>query len=189
MDLDTKIIYALERISDAYKSLLWDQAKSHGISPIQIQILLFIASHRPDLCNVSHLAREFNVTKPTISDAVRVLLTKGYLEKDHSTTDNRSFNLLTTDQGKQLIHQISLYRQPVAESLKKTDIDRKKAMFNTLTELIYRLNQEGVLTVQRTCFACRFYRKEQERSFCNLLQKELHETDIRLDCPEYEERN
>lgn len=69
----SKIIAGLERISQAFKVLLWKKAKQLGVSPIQIQILIFITYHTVELCNVSDLAKEFNVTKPTISDAIKVL--------------------------------------------------------------------------------------------------------------------
>ena len=81
--IENKIIVGLERVSEAFKSLLWEKAKLHGLSPIQIQILLFIQTHRRELCSVSHLAQEFEVTKPTVSDAVRVLDKKGLVEKDY----------------------------------------------------------------------------------------------------------
>ena len=93
-DLSRKISTGLERISQAYKALLWNKAKIFGLSPIQIQILIFLAHHKRQLCNVSLLAQEFNVTKPTISDAIRVLESKKMIIKDYSSPDNRSYTIL-----------------------------------------------------------------------------------------------
>ena len=72
-DISSKIVAGLERISEVFKVLLWEKAKMVGLSPIQIQMLIFIAFHKQELCNVSHLAKEFNITKPTVSDAIKVL--------------------------------------------------------------------------------------------------------------------
>ena len=80
MNLESKILNGLERLSEALKALLWEKAKTLGISPIQIQILLFVSNHQTDICNVSYLAKEFNLTKATISDSVNVLLKKKYLK-------------------------------------------------------------------------------------------------------------
>ena len=77
--ITSKIVVGLERISEAFKGILWEHAKVIGLSPTQIQILIFIAYHKTKLCNVSHLAKEFNITKPTVSDAVRVLNNKKYI--------------------------------------------------------------------------------------------------------------
>ena len=55
-DFSSKIVAGLERVSEVFKILLWEKAKLVGLSPIQIQILIFIAFHKQNLCNVSHLA-------------------------------------------------------------------------------------------------------------------------------------
>ena len=90
-NLTSKVVVGLERISEVFKTLLWDQSKATGLSPIQIQIIVFVAYHKPELCKVSYLAQEFNVTKPTVSDAVRVLLLKGFIEKKDAGGDSRSY--------------------------------------------------------------------------------------------------
>ncbi len=188
MELNEKIIYGLERLSDVFKSLLWEKAKQFGISPIQIQILLFVRNHKSELCNISHLAREFNVTKPTISDAVRVLHKKNYLEKDFSPSDNRSYYLFTTETGKKLLKEIADYALPVKKGLETIDEKGLENLYSVMTKLIFNLNQKGVLTVQRTCFGCRFYQNQDKKHYCNLLEKQLEDTQIRLDCPEFEEK-
>src|SRR5690606_14693713 len=91
-DISSKIVTGLERVSEVFKILLWEKAKLVGLRPIQIQILIFIAHHKQHLCNISHLAKEFNVTKPTVSDAVRILDKKGFVIKDFSSSDSRSYS-------------------------------------------------------------------------------------------------
>lgn len=78
-DFTSKIVAGLERVSEVFRLLLWQHSKVIGLSPIQIQILMFVEYHAEDLCNVSYLAKEFNVSKPTISDAVKVLKKKSSL--------------------------------------------------------------------------------------------------------------
>jgi DNA-binding MarR family transcriptional regulator len=185
-ELTNKIIYGLERISEVFKTLLWEKAKLHGMSPIQIQILLFISGHAPALCNVSHLAREFDVTKPTISDAVKALLDKGHVQKGHSSSDNRSFSLQLSSQGVDLVHELQDYAFPLQQQLGDIAQEDLITTYNTLTKIIYQLNRSGILTVQRVCFGCRFYEKLPNSHYCNLLQKPLKGHEIRLDCAEFE---
>ncbi|TYA56327.1 MarR family winged helix-turn-helix transcriptional regulator [Formosa maritima] len=182
----SKIIVALERISEAFKVLLWDKAKEFGLSPIQIQMLIFVAYHKQDLCNVSHLANEFNITKPTVSDAVRVLIKKGLIEKDFSSTDSRSFSIFLSKTGKETIKLIEDFANPIKSNLETINENKLEDLFSTLSQVIYKLNQSGVLTVQRTCFGCKFYENKDNTHTCNLLEKELRTSDIRLDCPEFD---
>lgn len=188
-DLDLKIINGLERISEVFKTLLWEKAKVYGISPIQIQIILFVSNHKRELCNVSHLAKEFNLTKATISDAVRVLLKKELLEKDLSPIDNRRFNLLLSKQGEHLLATLSGYAEPVSAELEKISTAEKETLFQAVTKLIYQLNQQGIIQIQRTCFNCRFYQgNKNTQHHCSLLKTDLTSQEIRLDCHEFEKQ-
>jgi len=73
INLDSKIVAGLERLSQVFRILLWEKAKEYSLSPIQIQLMIFIQHHSQDKTTISYLAQEFNFTKPTISDAVKVL--------------------------------------------------------------------------------------------------------------------
>lgn len=185
-DLPSKIVTALERVSQAFKALLWEKAKKLGLSPIQIQILVFIANHKSEYNNVSYLANEFNVTKPTLSDAIKVLAKKELIEKDYSSSDNRSYTVFLTDLGKQTLKETEDFVNPLTESLKTITPKDQESFFNTLSKVVYQLNQKGVLTVQRTCFACKYYQKNKETHYCNLLDSELLNKELRIDCEEFE---
>ncbi|MEB8330198.1 MarR family winged helix-turn-helix transcriptional regulator [Flavobacteriaceae bacterium KMM 6897] len=187
-NISSKIIVGLERISEVFKILLWDKAKLVGLSPIQIQLLIFIAYHNQELCNVSHLAKEFNITKPTISDAIRILDKKGLISKDFSSVDNRSYSIRLTPSGSKIVAETANFAEPLKTPLNGIQHTRLENLFETLSKLIYQLNQNGILTVQRTCYGCKFYKHTENEDFCNLLNKELLNSDIRLDCPEYEEK-
>ena len=187
-NISNKIVVGLERISEVFKVLLWEKAKLIGLSPIQIQILIFIAYHKSTLCNVSHLAKEFNVTKPTISDAIKVLDKKGMIIKDFSSDDNRSYSILLSDLGKKIVVETNDFADPLKNQINDIEQSDLENLFKSLSNLIYQLNQKGILTVQRTCYACKFYSQTQNKDYCNLLDKELKNFDIRLDCPEYEKK-
>jgi len=187
-DISSKIVAGLERISESFKVLLWEKAKLLGLSPIQIQLLIFIAYHKTEFCNVSHLAKEFNITKATVSDVVRVLAAKGMILKDYSSVDSRSYIIQLSDLGKTVVTETENFADPLKEQLKDIEIADLEKLFRTLSKLIYQLNQNGILTVQRTCYGCKFYEQSENKDYCNLLSKELMNFEIRLDCLEYEER-
>ncbi len=187
-EVSGKIVAGLERISEVFRSLLWEKAKLVGLSPIQIQVLIFIAYHKHELCNVSHLAKEFNLTKPTISDAVKALDKKKMIVKDYSSSDNRSYTIQLSVLGEETVSKTDDFANPLASLVANFDKADLDSVFKTLSKLIYTLNQNGILEVQRTCYGCTFYQKNKETDYCNLLQKELLNKDIRLDCPEYEEK-
>ena len=187
-DISSKIVAGMERISEVYKILLWEKAKLVGLSPIQIQILIFIAFHKQELCSVSHLAKEFNITKPTVSDAIKVLDKKELIVKDYSSSDSRSYSISLSDLGNEIVSQTNDFANPLKKQIDGFSKSELESIFGTLSQLIYKLNRNGILSVQRTCYGCKFYEKNNENDYCNLLQKELLNNEIRLDCPEFEEK-
>lgn len=187
-DISSKIVAGMERISEVFKILLWEKAKLVSLSPIQIQILIFIAFHKQELCNVSHLAKEFNVTKPTISDAIRILNKKDLIVKNFSSTDSRSYSISLSNLGHDIVSQIYDFSFPLKKRLDSLSQSESDSLFVTISQLIYKLNRSGILNVQRICYGCKFYEKQQESDYCNLLKKELLNQEIRLDCPEYKEK-
>jgi DNA-binding MarR family transcriptional regulator len=182
-DLLGKIVVGLERISETFRVLLWDHAKEVGLSPIQIQILIFVAYHKRSLCGVSHLAKEFNMTKPTISDAVKVLEQKELIQKESSPTDSRSYIISLTKAGQSLVKKTEGFANPIRKELEKLGGDDLSAIYTALSQLIFGLNHKGIIQVQRTCYNCQFF----AGSFCNKIEIALKTGDIRLDCPEFEE--
>ncbi len=141
------------------------------------------------MCNISQIAKEFNVTKPTISDAVRVLISKDYLNKDFSSSDGRRYSLFLSVIGKKLVEDITEYTNPVKKELQKISVVEKKDLYRNLAKIISQLNHSGILQVQRTCFACKFYKQTKGTHYCNLLESTLKTEDVRLDCPEFEPKS
>lgn len=188
-DLASKITAGLERISLVFRSLLWEHAKTLGISPIQIQILIFVQHHPESLCTVSYLAQEFMVTKPTISDAVKVLHKKKMINKVPSILDRRAYTISLTEQGQDLVSQTESFAAPMRAISETLSPEEQRTFFAYIGRIIYDLNQNGILSVQRTCYACAHYKQKDGGDYCRLIGIPLKKEDIRLDCPEFEARD
>lgn len=184
--IESRIVVALERISEAFRVLLWNESKENSLSPIQIQILIFIQFHALEKCKVSYLADEFNMTRATISDSVRVLFTKELVAKETDPNDTRSYTLSLTNKGKKIARKASFFASSIEKPIEKLTQEQTTVMLNGLLKLIYDLNQSGIITIQRMCFTCSYYNSDNGIHYCNLLKAKLAESEIRLDCPEHE---
>jgi DNA-binding MarR family transcriptional regulator len=186
-NLESKIAVALERVSEAFRVALWNEAKAHTLSPIQMQILIFLAYHNSqNHCKVGYLAKEFNLTKPTISDAVKTLLQKRLVTKISDPTDTRSHFIELTPKGMQLAKQTSNFILPLQQPITQLTEKQKIALYDALLDLIYKLTQSGIISVQRMCFTCKHFNNEDLKGYyCNLLERDLPNTDLRVDCPEH----
>lgn len=185
-NLDDKIVAGLERLCQAFRTLLWEKAKEQALSPIQIQLLIFIQHHSADKATVSYLAQEFNLTKPTISEAIKVLEQKKLIKKVTDIADTRSYTIQLTAGGKNIVAETENYVSPLTAIITKTGEADKKILWQIISNLIIQLNKLEVLSVQRTCFNCRHHTTKNSMSFCNLINQKLKVQDIRIDCNEFE---
>lgn len=185
-NIEGKIVVALERISEAFRVLLWQEGKENALTPLQLQLLLFLKFHSPEKCKVNYLAQEFNVTKATISETVRLLTKKMLIYKETDPDDTRSYSIYLTDKGKEIVSRTSSFAGAIEKPIHTFSESQKKVLFQSLLALIEKLNKAGIITVQRMCFSCRFYHPGEKTDYCNLLKKPLNTQDIRVDCPEHE---
>lgn len=184
--IESRIVVALERISEAFRVLLWNESKENALSPIQIQILIFVYFHSSEKCKIGYLANEFNMTKATVSDSVKVLLSKNLATKEIDPTDTRSYSLTLTAEGKKIAEKASFFASSIEEPIEKLTQAQKETMLNGLLKLIYDLNKSGIITIQRMCFTCVNYQLENGIHYCKLLKSRLAENELRVDCPEHE---
>ena len=186
VQIESKIVVALEKISEAFRVLLWQESKGNNLSPIQIQILIFLLFHSNEKCKISYLANEFNMTKATISDSVKLLLKKDLMKKDYDTIDARSFTISLTKEGKKVAQKSSSFAGIIEKSIHQFSEKQKETVLVSLLELIEKLNKEGIISIQRMCSTCRFYNKNKTIHYCNLLNKPLLNNELRVDCPEHQ---
>ena len=184
--VESKIVVALERISEAYRVLLWNESKENALSPIQIQILIFLLFHSEEQCKVSYLAQEFNMSKATISDSVKLLLQKGLIQKFDDTIGTRSYVIGLTDEGKQTAEKSANFAFAIEKPLASLTDEQKETILSGLLKLIYELHKAGIITIQRMCFTCSNYNNTKGQHYCKLLQSKLATTELRVDCPEHE---
>lgn len=184
--VESKIVVALERVSEAFRVLLWNESKENFLSPIQIQILIFLLFHSQEKCKVSYLAQEFNMTKATVSDSVKLLLQKGLIEKFLDPVDTRSYTIGLTNIGKKSAEKSTNFAFAIEKPLSSLSEEQKEIMLSGLLKLIYELNRTGIITIQRMCFTCAYYSNENGKHFCKLLQSKLTTNELRIDCPEHE---
>jgi DNA-binding MarR family transcriptional regulator len=185
---ESKIVAALERLSQAFRVLLWQESKDYSLSPIQVQVLIFLLFHGENKRRVSYLASEFNMTKATISDTVKALEQKELIRKKSEAEDTRSYTIHLTKKGKEIANKTSLFSKEIKEPIDKLHNEDKENLLISLMGIINHLQKTGVITVQRMCSSCSYYQSAAngQTHYCGLLNKSLQPAEPRIDCPEHE---
>ena len=185
---ESKIVASLERIAQAFRVLLWQESKEHSLTPIQVQVLIFLLHHSNEKRKVSYLADEFNMTKATISDTIKTLEQKKLISKAEEQRDTRSFIINLTKKGKDIAVKTSFFTNEIRKPINKLHQDEKEDLLLSLLNIIRHLNKSEVITIQRMCMSCAYYQSSDkgQKHFCKLLNQDLRPTDLRIDCPEHE---
>ncbi len=189
-DVDKKIVASLERLSQVFRILLRGEAQERGLSPIQAQFLVHLLHHGAAFRRVSQLAREFDLTRATVSDAVGSLEKKGLISREPWPDDKRVTTLRLTRTGEDTAQELAAWANVVEGHLKGYSPKEKEAVMRFLMGLIGSLQRSGLITVARMCVTCRFFRPEAHQGessphHCALLDLPLSGSDLRADCPEH----
>lgn len=184
---DARIVYALERVSEAFRVLLWRETKSTGLSPIQAQILIFLLYHGDEKKRVSYLAQEFHMTKATISEVVKTLMNKKLVRKQVDTKDSRSSVILLTIRGEEVAREVASFASVLRGPLNSMQDGHKETLLRSMVHLLGGLQDSGVIGVQRMCIGCRhFEKRDDDKHFCQALTKSMSGAELRLDCDEHQ---
>jgi DNA-binding MarR family transcriptional regulator len=153
-----------------------------------VQSLIFVNSHDESKATVTYLSKEFNVTKATMSDVVRVLTEKKLMVKKDNKEDTRAQVLKLTPQGKKIAAATGGFANALLKQIGQLTDRQKTGLKTILLDLIYNLYKENIITMQRMCFTCTHFSTAANKHFCNLLQIPLTPDHLRLDCPEHEQQ-
>lgn len=184
-NIDGKITAGFERLSLVFKVLLWKKSKKYDMSPIQIQFLIFIKYHTENRATVSYLAKEFNLTKATVSDTVKILEQKKYVTKKVHSADSRSFTNALTDEGAEVVLLIENYTDALYDIVETVPQNEKLVLWKNISAILQHLNHLQLINIQSTCSNCKYFREEKVGGHCTLMGLRLDSEDIRIDCMDH----
>ena len=187
--LDSRLADALERVGHVLRTQMRAAGAEHGLSPIQAQLLMRMATAgKPDL-EPARLAGWFDVSRPTVSEATAALRRKGLLTDEPVPGDRRRTRLVLTPGGRTVARELARWNEPVRDVLGALPSAAKGETYGLMLQLIAGMQRSGLVTVARTCTTCRFYRPRNVSAptpHCNLLDAPLPPEALRLDCPDHD---
>ncbi|OLR92014.1 MarR family transcriptional regulator [Actinokineospora bangkokensis] len=188
--LDRRLADAIERLGHGLRSLAQRTAREHGLTPLQQQAVLALSRHPSVRREVSALAAEFDVTTPTMSDAISALERKDLITRSPGP-DGRRRLLTLTPTGADIARQLQPWDGPLLAALDATPKPDQATTLHTLLNAIAVLQRQNVVRLMRTCTSCRFFARDTYEDpaaphHCNLLRLPLPLADLRTDCPEHE---
>ncbi|MFO1443619.1 MarR family transcriptional regulator [Bacillus sp. Bva_UNVM-123] len=184
-----RISMALFRISQAIKKVTQAESDAIGLSPIQIQALLFCLHTRKDVATVGNFSNAIGTTHVTAVKVVNELVKKELIYKTQKPEDRRVTLLQLTSKGREITVKLEHWGGTLEEALDSIS-DEILADFELgLGSIISIMHNQGHLAVSEPCLGCIHFHpntgNEETPHYCGLIQKYLtHEASLK-ECPEH----
>jgi len=135
--LDRVIFYSLDKSIKTYRQFAQKRFIEEGLDiTIDQWLVLNAIAERPDISQLEIAEKVFK-DAASITRIIDLLIKKKYLQRDTHNSDRRRFTLGLTEEGKELIRNISkVVKQNRAKALKGITEKELVQMKQTLTQII-----------------------------------------------------
>ncbi|WP_075359110.1 MarR family winged helix-turn-helix transcriptional regulator [Caballeronia sordidicola] len=185
-----RVTHGLLRLSTAMRSQAWEWAEGAGLTPTQGEILVLLMQRRGPM-RLGEIARETALTAATTSDAVSTLESKGLVEKRRALDDGRALAVRLTARGRTAAKKALVWPEFLTKAVGTLKADEQTQLYRSLLKTIRQLEVVQQIPPHRMCLSCTHLEASKNPKktphHCNLLNLDMGDTDLRLDCSVYEE--
>ncbi len=154
------------------------------LNPVQRAALEYLRDANRFSRSPSHVAEFLGTTRGTMSQTLKALLRKGYVEEVRSDSDKRSISYALSNAGQAVLGDDGV----VAVALAKLTGPAADALESGLRETLRQaLALNGAKTFGQ-CRSCRFHQTKGDTAFCQLLSLPLAPSETMQICVEHQDR-
>jgi len=147
-DLEQSALIRARALVDRMRSLYRELEQLTG-APITLHRALLCIGEEPGLA-ASELAQRLGMKRPAMSQALKNLSTRGWVERRRSASDQRSVQIFTTDEGKRVL-KLSSGRAVVIlkKAVQAMGIEDLVRLTSGLEALLLHLPRDGTRSASR----------------------------------------
>ncbi len=185
-----RLTMALLRIGQATRSVALGEARELGLTPVQVQTLLFVKHTKSFATSIGKLAAYLGATHASTVGVVDGLVARGLIVREPGQHDRRLTLLRLTPAGEAVCQRLSRWGHLLAEALGGLSTQERALLERGLGAVIWSLRAAGHLVVAEPCRGCLYFRENiapdsAEPHYCQLIERFLSEEEARKDCPDH----
>jgi DNA-binding MarR family transcriptional regulator len=184
-----RVTHSLLRLSTAMRSQAWEWAEGAGLTPTQGEILVLLMQRKGPM-RLGEIARETALTAATTSDAVSTLEGKGLVEKRRALDDGRALAVRLTARGRTAAKRAAQWPDFLSKAVGALRDEEQAVLYRTLLKTIRQLEAQEQIPAHRMCLTCTHLEPSKNPKktphHCALLDLDMGDTDLRLDCSVHE---
>jgi DNA-binding MarR family transcriptional regulator len=175
----------LERLASLLRSERRSRLLEYGLQPIQFEALHYLS-----ICNrysdtPMGVTDYLQQTKGTVSQTLKVLEKKGFIEKVADKKDKRVTHLSVTSMGQGLVDAVMI--SPLLQQASDQLNSKKFTTINSaLSDLLLAVQTANQFKSFGQCRTCTHNTKLKDGYFCELTQESLTFDDVDLICREHQ---
>ncbi len=187
MSVEETIVAAIKKLSRVLRFLHQDVGRKHGLTPLQVEIVNYVHTSSEEYSGIAHIARELDLTKPTVSDAVSTLERKHLVIKQRHVSDKRRSVIRTTKKGSELAAELQNWDNALQVQIERFSSPEKLSTKFFLLKLIAALQEAGTISFVRLCLTCSNLIRTSGSGtddflFCEFLGKPISDKELRINC-------
>ncbi len=182
---------ALYRISQAIGHLLRVRGEETGLSPAQMQALLFLRFARPGVHSIGGLAERLSVSYASASGVADALERKQLVQRTPSSEDARSVLLTLTEAGQKQAAALEDILADLEAAIAQLPMQEQTALVHATQAIVRTLQDKGHIKVYEMCWNCQFFRHNAHPTdargphHCAFVDAPLPEPQTYRECPDF----
>ena len=119
-----------------------------GLKQSEVRVLLCIkqlSNDSQNVVNVSEISRRMYVTSPTVTELIKALSSKGYIERCVDTKDKRVVDIKLTEKGEKIVQKTTNYFNSLFSGLiEKIGVEQSEKLLDLLDQVCVYLNETNI---------------------------------------------
>lgn len=180
----------LERLTGLVRNQAWRDGGDASLHPAQRALLAALASEGESM-RPGELAARLGVSAASISDSIRAIEAKGWIERAQDPDDARARRLSLTGAGADLIAGVQRADGGLGRLLQTLTDQDAAALLRIVQLLIHQAQAQGLASGIRTCLGCAYFRPYANAAndagqphFCAFVGAPFGDAELRTDCAE-----
>lgn len=184
--MDRQDIETLERLVGVLRIEQRNHATGHGLQMVHHDIMDYLARCNRYSDTLQSICEFLGLTKGTVSQSVKLLEEKGYINKTSDLRDGRVQRLQLTEQGREYMWAGDVLSREIFEGV-SVDSAYGRIFGTILNDILWQIqikrNRKGFMQ----CRTCRHNRLHNDNKFfCGLTSEPLTAEDAQKICREHE---
>jgi len=156
---ELQTVFLSLRLYQGLEALIRKRGEALGLSPSQVQVLLFLSHAHPRYRRTTAIAKRFSIAPATACRVLNTLEKKGLIRRGRYQEDRRGVEIELTAAGKRMVARLAGIGEQLIDYLDELKEEERRILISALRKILRSLEESGYLARVAICRSCPHFRK------------------------------